>query len=168
MPVFEPTFKWDSGTGAVVVEDESILSLYACLKDAMGPAVTMDSGRQTKTQRQPKKSDVEDNVNTNINHRAAKVTKCIVNYMASGADKTVFEQENLLATSTSDEQYSPYDPVTGESGETTAYEEITATQHRGTGVLLFAAEDDNLVDLYWEINYMKAPVDEIKFDPPDD
>ena len=84
MGVWEPTFKWDSPDGGDV-DDSSIMSLYTCLKDAMGPAVTMDSGRQTKTQRQPPKAVVEENTNSSINLRAAKLTKCIVNYMSAGA-----------------------------------------------------------------------------------
>jgi len=153
---WEPNFQWDEeveGWAAGVQTD--ITALYDCLKIALGSPVEMNDGRQSSTSRRKSKDDIERTTNDGISYQAAKMTKCIVNYMASGADFTVFEQENLLRTTTGPGMYSDIEVLGGFSG--------------AGGEILFEADDENLVDLYWEINYMKAPLDTISIteDPPE-
>ena len=148
---WEPDFSFDDGSegapGRTVAMDD-ITALYECLKIALGPPVEMNDERQSRTRRRKSKDDTEKATNDGISYQAAKMTKCIVNYMVSGADTTVFEQENLLATTTG--PMGRYEVLDGSGG--------------ADGQILFASDDDNLVDLYWEINYMKAPVSSITID----
>jgi len=151
---WDPEFTYDSDTlGTVLSDSHSIHALYTCLQSAFGPHITMDDSRQTSTQRRNTRVSTEIKTNNNINNQAAKMTKCIVNYMASNAKSDVFEQENLLATTSGTGLFSELEhlEVTGDDGS-----------------LWLNAESDNLVDLYWEINYLAAPVSTITFDPPAD
>ena len=54
--------------------------------DALGPLVDLDrdSGRQGSGKRRKGKAETQEKTNNNIKFQAAKMTKCIVNYMAAG------------------------------------------------------------------------------------
>ena len=152
---WDPDFSFDDGSGGGLDALDAmvdITALYECLKGALGAPVVMDDGRQSSTSRKKSKDDIEEATNDGISYQAAKMTKCIVNYMASGADSTVFEQENLLTTTTTEWM--------GDE------KEVLTSIGAADGDLWFNTDDDSLVDLYWEINYMKAPLSTISIGSP--
>jgi hypothetical protein len=161
---WEPAFSFDDGSGGGSDAPDAmvdITALYDCLKIALGSPVEMNDGRQSSTSRRKSKDDIERTTNDGISYQAAKMTKCIVNYMASGADSTVFEQENLLRTFSAEETYGDYFPG--------AYEVFDITGIMDGDFVYMDEDSENIVDLYWEINYMKAPLATISIteDPPE-
>ena len=185
---WEPNFSWDDAPAGHTWttwshQHSAITALYECLKDALGPPVTMDEGRQDKTRRRKDKDKTEESTNDNISYQAAKMTKCIVNYMAAGSDQHIIdydfeydlEIENVITARDMSE-------VLGEDYE--GFYELGGMEYE-TGILLAshgwirddtpgvgAGVHDIDIDLDWEIyeeiNYMAAPVGTISIGLPPD
>ena len=102
MAEWEPTFEWEDATflAAILATDSgpyggaAIWALYSCLVEALGPLVDLDrdSGRQGSDKRRKGKAATQDDTNNAIKFQAAKMTKCIVNYMsAQGSTAKIIE-----------------------------------------------------------------------------
>jgi len=169
---WEPNFSWDDASAEFTwftwtPGHADITALYECLKVALGPTVTLDDRRQSRTKRRKSKNDTERETNDGISYQAAKMTKCLVNYMAAGSQQHIidydfeYELENVFTVAEArpgEEAYEGYYDLDMIAGGWI----YDATPGEGPGV--------HDIDLDWEIyeviNYMAAPVGTISIGAP--
>jgi hypothetical protein len=172
-----PIFTYEAGDGfsspGAVTLTDPIYVLYSCIQDAFGPQVTMDDTRQSSAKRRKSKAKVKKETNDGINLKAAKMTKCIVNYMASSGDSTIidydFELENVVLAS--DFNAAGYLGTAGTTGdeEGTTYLTMDRDLSAGTGYDgNLELDPDQTYDIDWEIyeeiRYVGAPISTITFE----
>ena len=172
-----PVFTYEAGDGfsspGAVTLTDPIYVLYSCIQNAFGPAVTMDDTRQSKEKRRKSKAKVKKETNDGINLKAAKMTKCIVNYMASSGDSTIidydFELENVVIASNFNA--AGYLGTSGGEGDEEGTTYLDFGRDESTpymdGDMEFELDPDKTYDIDWEIyeeiHYVGAPLSTITF-----